>query len=271
MIARLAGTLGTGWATAIGLLGFLVVWQLGSLRSSPVVLPSPVDTARALAELAYAGELGAAALQTSTRAVGGFALAAVVGMALGVLAGVHPIVRAAVWPVVTVLQGIPPIAWIVLALIWFGVGAGAASFTVAIVTLPFTFVGAIEGVRAADRGLLEMARAFRAPPAVVLWDLYFPQLVSYLFPTLVAGLAVAWKVAVMAEVLGADSGIGAGLAIARVNLNTPEALAWVTAMVALLFAFEYLVLHPIKQWLEPWRPDQVRNGRGQSSPLDKAV
>jgi NitT/TauT family transport system permease protein len=250
----------------VGLLLFLALWQLGSLRYNPVVLPSPPETARALMDLALEGELAGAVLRTTARALGGFALAAAGGMLLGVLAGLQATVGAGLWPVVTVLQGIPPIAWIVLALLWFGGGGGASTFTVAVVTLPFTFVGAVEGVRAADRGLLEMARAFRAPPGVVLWDLYLPQLISYLFPTLVGGLAVAWKVAVMAEVLGADSGIGAGLAVARVNLDTSRAMAWVVVVVALLFAFEHLALHPVKRRLEPWRLDRARpGGAGRSA------
>jgi NitT/TauT family transport system permease protein len=82
-----------------------------------------------------------------------------------------------------------------------------------------------------------------------------PQLVSYLFPSLVTGLAIGWKVAVMAELLGGSGGIGAGLAVARTNLDTAAILAWIAALATMLFAFEYLVLHPLKRRLEPWRQE----------------
>lgn len=238
----------------VGLLLFTAVWQLASLRYSPIILPSPLETWHALARLLESGALTGAALATATSALGGFALASLIGAALGVLAGLQPFVRSALWPVVSIFQGIPPIAWVVLALIWFGSG-GATVFTVVIVTFPFAFVGALEGVRSSDAGLIEMARAFRAPAAQVLTDLYAPQMVSYLFPSLVTGLAIGWKVAVMAELLGGMSGIGAGLAVARTNLDTAAMLAWIAALVTMLFAFEYLVLHPLKRRLEPWRQE----------------
>lgn len=241
-------------AGALGLLLFVALWWLGSLRYNPVVLPSPFETVSALAGLAARGEVVTAVLQTGVRTILGFVAAAVLGTALGVVAGLAPVFRSASWPVMTVLQGIPPIAWIVLALLWFGTGGATAAFTVGVVTVPFAFIGAVEGVRTVDRGLLEMARAYRAPPAVLLWDVYFPHLLSYLFPMLLTGAAVAWKVAIMAELLGSNDGIGARMALARVNLNTPDALAWIVVVVGLLFAGEYLVLRPLKHHFERWRP-----------------
>lgn len=241
-------------AGVLGLLLFVALWWLGSLRYNPVVLPSPFETANALMGLAARGDVVAAVVQTSVRTVLGFVVAAALGTALGVAAGLAPVFRSASWPVMTVLQGIPPIAWIVLALLWFGTGGTTAAFTVGIVTLPFAFIGSVEGVRTVDRGLLEMARAYRAPPSVLFWDVYFPHLLSYLFPMLLTGAAVAWKVAIMAELLGSSDGIGARLALARVNLNTPDALAWIAVVVGLLFVGEYLVLQPLKRHFERWRP-----------------
>jgi NitT/TauT family transport system permease protein len=241
-------------AASLGLVLFLLAWYLASLRYIAMILPSPLETWHALMRIWESGALADAALATATSALGGFALASLIGAALGVLAGLHPFVRNALWPVVSIVQGIPHIAWVVLALIWFGSG-GATVFTVVIVTFPFAFVGALEGVRSSDAGLIEMARAFRAPATQVLTDLYAPQLVSYLFPSLVTGLALGWKVAVMAELLGGAGGIGAGLAVARTNLDTAAMLAWIATLVAMLFAFEYLVLHPLKRRLEPWRQE----------------
>jgi hypothetical protein len=60
-------------------------------------------------------------------------------------------------------------------------------------------------------------------------------------------------VALMAELLAANSGIGAKLGMARINLDTAAAMAWIAVAVLLMFTFEYVVLHPLKRWLEPWR------------------
>ncbi len=253
------------WVSSLGLLLFLLLWQWGASLYNPIILPSPRETLAALLHLVATGQVTEAAAATAIRTLGGFAIACLAGGSLGVAAGLQPVVRRLVWPVVTVLQGMPPIAWIVLALIWFGTGSGTPIFTVAVATLPIVFVGAVEGVRTADRSLLEMARSFQTPPGMLFWDLYLPHLLSYLFPAVVAGLAVAWKVAVMAELLATDTGIGAGLAAARVNLDTARALAWVAVVVGLLFAFEYAVLHPLKRRLEPWRQTELAAGGGAGS------
>lgn len=265
MIGRPTMATRNWWLGAAGLGAFLALWQVGAWRYNPVVLPSPLATAGALVELALSGELARALIQTTARALAGFGLGLLIGVSTGLAAGLYPAARALVWPVVTVLQGIPPIAWIVLALIWFGVGGGSAIFTVAVISVPLVFVATMEGARTTDRGLLEMARVFQVPPRVLLLDVYLPSLLSVLFPALVAGLALAWKVAVMAEVLGADGGIGAGLALARVNVNTARALAWITSAVLLMLAFEHLMLHPVRRWLEPWRTGSTPSRRSASS------
>jgi len=248
------------WAGPMGLALFLGLWHVGSLMYNPVILPSPFETARALVQLGAEGKLARAAADTGSRTLAGFGLALLLGGALGIAAGLWPAVRQLFGPIVTILQGIPPIAWIVLALLWFGTGGATPVFTVVVATLPVVFASAAEGVRTADRGLLEMARTFRAGTWMLLWDHYLPHLLSYLFPATVAGLGVAWKVAVMAELLATDTGIGAGLGNARVNLDTARALAWVALVVLLLAGFEYLVVRPLSRMLEPWRQPE---GGGQ--------
>lgn len=240
------------WLPGLGLL--VVVWHLAASAYNPLLLPSPSETFAELVTLAKDGDLARAARDTGGRALTGIGLAAVAGGALGLLAGHRLEAHMAVSPAVSALQVVPPIAWIVMTLIWFGTGGRAVTFTVAAVSLPMLYIAVVEGVRNCDRDLAEMARAFSAPPVARFRDLLVPQVGSYVFPALVSASGVAWKSAVMAEVLGADSGIGSGLTRARVNLNTPEVFAWVLAMVVIFLAFEYLVLRPLRARLEPWRP-----------------
>ncbi len=194
-------------------------------------------------------------LLTSWRALSGFVFAALVGSALGLLAGLSMTLAKTMRPVITILLGVPPIAWIVLALIWFGMGGATAIFTVIVTTLPMTFAAAIEGMRTVDRRQLDMADSFGAGFYLKITNLYIPHLLSYLFPAWISALGMAWKVAVMAELLSTNEGIGASLALARVNLDTDEAMAWVMAVILLLLSVEYLFLEPLKRKLEPWRND----------------
>ncbi len=237
----------------IGLGIFLVLWQFGAMRYSTVVLPSPLETGAAIGRLATTGKLGSAILTTSFHLFSAFTLAVLMGILLGIIAGIQSWFNKAISPIISALQGIPPIAWIVLALLWFGSGSGTPIFTITVATLPIIFLGAVEGIRTFPTPLLEMARLFRTPQRLLLSDLYFPHLLSYLFPSLAAGLGLAWRLAVMAELLSSEIGIGAELNLARINLDTDEVMAWIAIVVVSIWVSEYLILRPLRRRLEPWR------------------
>lgn len=248
-----------GWGGSLtGVLLFVALWEWGSLAYGSFLLPGPRDALAALARLWQEGEAASAVWATTWRAMLGFLAAALAGMTLGILAGLSRTLGRALEPVSTVLLGIPPIAWIVLAILWFGSGSMATIYTVMATTLPVTFAGAQMGTLTLDRRLREMADVFRVPPLMRLVDLHLPHIVSYVFPALVTALGVAWKVAVMAELFATEDGIGAGLAIARVNLDTAAAMAWIVLVVALLLTAEHGLLRPLQRRMEPWR----QAGRG---------
>jgi NitT/TauT family transport system permease protein len=242
-----------GWAAVAGLALLAALWQAGHDSYGSFILPSPLETLAALARLTGDGRAVPAAMVTGLRALAGFVLSAGIGAVIGIAVGRSPAALRATRPVVTVLMGVPPIAWIVLALLWFGSGGKAAVVTVVVTAFPIAFAGAVEGARTLDRGLEDMAHTFSTPLVMRLWDVHLPHVLSYLFPAWVTALGTAWKVTVMAELLGAADGIGAGLAVARVNLDTAEAMAWTLAVVGTLLAVEYLILHPLQRRMEPWR------------------
>lgn len=151
------------------------------------------------------------------------------------------------------MMGMPPIAWIVLAMIWFGMGDATVEFTVVVASLPIVFVGALQGTRTLEDKFDEMADVFKVPFFMKLFDIYLPHIFSYVFPAWVAALGMAWKIVVMAELLATSDGLGASLAMARSQLDTASALAIVVTMVGLLMIAEYIFLEPIKREVEKWR------------------
>ena len=81
-------------------------------------------------------------------------------------------------PIVTILVGMPPIAWIVLAMIWFGMSDTTVIFTVVIASFPIVFVGALQGTRTLEGNLKQMADSFNLPFKMKMFDLYFPHIFS---------------------------------------------------------------------------------------------
>lgn len=252
-LAALPAYLWSGWGAIASLLLFLAAWEWASVRYGALILPDPRAAFATLGELLAGGAAWPELAVTARRALAGFALALVIGSVLGLAAGVSMTASMMSRPIVTVLIGTPPIAWLVLALLWFGAGDGTPIFTVFVACVPIVFVGAMQGARTLDGQLKDMASAFRLPPLMRLTDVYLPHVVSYLFPAWITALGISWKVVVMAELLASSDGVGAALAVSRSHLDTAATLAWITAVVGLLLAVEYLLLEPIKREVERWR------------------
>jgi NitT/TauT family transport system permease protein len=257
MIRRLARAwiawLWGGWSAAAGLVLLLAAWQIAAEALGPLLLPAPLDVFARLLDLAGSGALWPEFVATARRALLGFALALAAGGALGVCAGLSPAGALLARPLVTVLLGMPPIAWLVLALLWLGSGDGTPVFTVAAAALPVVFGAALQGMRTLDAPLAQMARAFGLPLHLRVREVVLPHLLSWVFPAAITALGTSWKVAVMAELLASSDGIGAALAGARSQLDTEAALAWVACVLLALLVLEYGLLEPVRRELERWR------------------
>lgn len=250
---RVLEFLWSGWAGLAALCVLAAAWQAGHEAYGPFILTSPLDTVQAVGTLAADPGAWAIGGLTLQRAITGFALVAAAGTALGVAAGYSPATLRLAGPLITVLMGVPPIAWIVLAMIWFGGSDATVRAVILISALPVVFLGAARGITTRDRTLDRMAEAFGAGPVRRFLTVGLRQTTTTLFPALALALGTAFKVAVMAELLANAGGIGGALADARINLDIAQALAWVTVSVALLIAVEYTLVHPAKAEIDRWR------------------
>jgi NitT/TauT family transport system permease protein len=242
----------------IGLL--LGLWQWGHQAYGPLVLPGLGGTAATLLAMAKAGLVGPALAETAAHASLGWIAGATLGTVAGLLAGLREEIQGALQPVAIILLGVPAIAWVVLALLWFG-GPWAVVFTVTVTTAPLVFAAAVEGVRSLDGGLVRVARVFRVPFLGRLRHMHGPHMLSHLFPALTTTLAMSWKVAVMAELLAGAGGIGDGLARARAHVDTAGIMAWVVVVVGALLVVDLALLQPLERRLWLWR-DDGRGARG---------
>lgn len=243
----------SGWGSIASIFLFLALWDFGHQVYGDLILPSPKDTFIALNSLLNDKEMVENMIITLKRALIGFGLAVAVGSVLGLVSGLFITASIMSRPIVTILFGMPPIAWIVLAMIWFGMSDMTVIFTVFIASFPIVFVGSLQGTRTIEGELKEMVDSFHLPFSMKLFDLYLPHIFSYIFPAYITALAMSWKIVIMAELLASSNGLGSSLAIARSQLDTPTALALVTIMIVSLLLIEYLIFEPIKREVEAWR------------------
>lgn len=243
----------SGFSAVATIFLFVALWDMGNQLYGSLILPSPKETFIALFEMFHNQTIVNDMIITLKRALIGFGISLILGSVLGLLSGLFVTASIMSRPIVTILMGMPPIAWIVLAMIWFGMGDLTVIFTVVVASFPIIFVGALQGTRTLEGDLKQMADSFELPFFMKLFDLYFPHIFSYIFPAWIGALGMSWKIVIMAELLSTNDGIGAQLAIARSLLDTPVALALVTLMIASLLIIEYIILEPIKREVELWR------------------
>lgn len=243
----------SAWAGLAGLALFAALWQAGNEVYGDFILPSPQQVAISSLGILSDRENWHILWQTIRRAAQGFALAALMGCGLGIMIGQSPASLRLSRSILTVLLAVPPIAWIVLAMIWFGSTDGTVIVTVLIAVTPAVFVSAAEGIVTRDRGLDDMAKLFGASSWQRLCGVGLRHMASYVLPALSIALGSSIKVAVMAELLSNIGGIGGALAMSRSNLDVSGALAWILLAVLAVIGIEYTILHPIRAEMEKWR------------------
>jgi NitT/TauT family transport system permease protein len=250
---RLGRFLWSGWAGLAGLSLLAAVWQAGHEAYGDFILPAPLATLRVAAGLLAQPETLDIGLKTAGRAIAGFLLTSLAGGGLGLLAGYSAATMRLARPLLTVILGVPPIAWIVLAMIWFGSTDGTVVLTVVVASAPIVFATVAEGIATRDRSLDDMAKAFGANALQRLLTIGARQAADHFFHAMVIALGTAFKAAVMAELLANVDGIGNALAMARANLDVTLALAWILIAVGALIVFEYGVVHPLRAEIGRWR------------------
>ncbi len=237
----------------LGVSTLLVLWEFLTLFFPPIIIPPIEKVVHALGCLVSKEAFWLHLYHTVFRVLVASVLSFVIGISLGVLAGLNRSVYDLIMPVITIVENIPPIVWVVITIIWFGLGDAPPIFTIMSVEIPIVTVNVARGVQSIDRSLLEMAQSFNVGKLTQLRDLYIPAIASYVFSSISVGLGLAWRVVVMAEFFGSMSGVGYELNWARYNVETDVVFAYTLTIVFLGLGTEYLIINPLKEWALRWQ------------------
>jgi len=191
---------------AAGLL--LALWHYSVIWTATKVFPSPLSVYKGLAQLLHRHVLWADIGDSLRRVALGFGAAAVIGIPLGLMLGWYPALNQVVNPVVQILRPISPIAWIPVAIIFFGVGDRAAVFLIFLSAFFPILVACISGVSNVPAIFRRAGRNFGLSRAQILARVVFPAALPQILIGLRIALGVAWLVVVAAEMIAVDSGLG---------------------------------------------------------------
>lgn len=191
----------------VGLVG---LWQLASATGflPGYLLPSPLQVFDGLIEIAADGTLVENLWASIVRSLSGFVIATAIAVPLGIAIGWFKTIRKASYFTLLLLMPIPITAWISLAILWFGVGDKSAIFLVALGAAVPILINTIHGVEWVDKSYVEAALTLGTGPRQILWRIVVPAALPNIMTGLRLGLRNSWAGLVVAEMLGARSGVG---------------------------------------------------------------
>ena len=193
---------------AIAAVLLLAVWHYSVVFSGTEVFPSPMSVRAGVSELLHKHVLWADIGDTLRRVVVGFCIAILVGIPVGLWLGWSAAANQVVNPVLQILRPISPIAWIPVAIIFFGVGDRAAIFLIVLASFFPIVQACVSGVSSVPPVLRSAGRNFGLTTPQLLRRVIFPAALPQILVGVRIALGIAWLVVVAAEMIAVDSGLG---------------------------------------------------------------
>lgn len=224
----------------------LLIWQGAAMAlDNSLLLVGPVEVAGTLCALVRDPAAWRAVGVSFSGITRGFLLGFSVSLLLAVLAARFPAAEILLAPYMTAVKSVPVASFIVIALLWLS-GRRLGTFISFLIVLPVLYSSFLQGLRATDPALLEMADVFRMNRRNRIRCIYVPALRPYCLSACRSALGLCWKAGVAAEVIGVSSGsMGGMLYDAKVYLEVDSLLSWTMAIVLASIVFEWLFLNAV--------------------------
>jgi NitT/TauT family transport system permease protein len=182
---------------------------------NPLILPAPSQVLSRWIEYARSGELHRDAFSSVYRVVVGFFIGTVLALPIGLAMGVSRTAYAYLNPLLQVLRPIPPIAFVPLAILWFGLGNPPAFFLISLGAFFPVLMNTIAGVRSVDALYIRAARNLGAKPFALFRRIVIPAAMPHIMTGIRVGFGVAFIVVIVAEMIAVNDGLGYRILEAR--------------------------------------------------------
>lgn len=252
-LASLKKVANTASWTLLSAVLFLSVWTLAAFQvKNPVLLPMPIDVGRGFLELIANNSLLQDILASLKRVFIGFFIASAIAVPLAMALAYNLLTRRLVMPIINLLRPIPPIAWIPIGILWFGIGDETSYFITAIAAFFPIFLNAFAGGMAMEHQHLYAAKCLGAKRMAIVRYVMLPSALPMIWTGLKIGLGQSWMAVVTAELVAAQSGLGYMIQVNRLNLDTAYVLVGM-AVIGVLGSGMTHMLSWIEKYVLPWR------------------
>ncbi len=182
----------------------------------------------------------------------GFALGAVTGIPVGLFMALNRYVNAAVKPVFDLFKPMPPIAWISIAILWFGIGEPSKVFIIFIGSFVPCVLNAYNGIRIIDPELYDVIRVLGGGRRDEIFQVSFPAALPALFAGVQISLSIAWTCVLAAELVSSRSGLG-WIILQGMRLTKPELVLGGMAIIAVVAWTNTLLVNGLERLICPWK------------------
>jgi taurine transport system permease protein len=222
----------------------------------PLFLPSPMGVINALLTMLREGFTGVSFWEhtwvSTLRVFGAFLLACVIGIPLGIAMGMNPIARGIFDPPIEFYRPIPPLAYLPLMIIWFGIDELSKVLLIFLSVLAPLVLGARAGVRSAAIEQIHAAYSFGATRWQVIRMVVLPAAMPEIFTAMRVGIGFGWTTLVAAEMVAATSGLGYTVLSASRFLQTDIVIMGIVVIAIIAYAFDHLVRF-VERRVVPWK------------------
>jgi sulfonate transport system permease protein len=231
----------------------LIAWEAADLAGMlhAYTLPPLRTIVATTIEYAKKGALLTNIVVSLIRVLEGFAIALIAGFVLGVLVSIFPKFETFTDLVIQILRPIPPIAWIPLAILWFGIGQSSKVFIIFLGAFFPIFVNTVDGIKNIDQRYYELVSVYEVPTLDVVRGIIIPGALPSITTGIRLGLGNAWVCVVAAEMIGATSGVGFMLADGR-SLSRPDVVIVGMLIVGIFGKLMDDVLKKIREKIITW-------------------
>ncbi len=221
--------------TTISIFAFLLIWQLATMLTKlGLLLPSPIETFTAFFQ-SFVEPIGQYCLYTHvfwslTRVIPFYLIGAFIGIVCGITMGWYKPVEAIVRPLFELVRPIPPLAWIPIAIVWFGIGEGSKWFLIFLASFCNVTINAYSGAKSVDPILVGCSRMLGASDTRIFTSVVLPSSVPHIFAGLQTALSVSWATVVAAEMIRSTEGVGWIIINSQETNNVVNTLVGVVAI-----------------------------------------
>jgi NitT/TauT family transport system permease protein/sulfonate transport system permease protein len=222
-------------AALLSIGAFLLLWHLGTNGTElGKMMPGPervitgvFDTfTHPIGKYSILGHIG----WSLTRVLVGYAMAVVAGISIGILMGWSKTAAAIFNPIYQMIRPIPPIAWIPLAILWFGLAESSKYFLIFLASFNNITLNAYDGARSVDKTLTGASKMLGANNIQTLFSVVLPSSIPAIFAGIQVAIGVAWATVVAAEMVRSTEGAGWVIINGQEMNNTTQILVGIVAI-----------------------------------------